>query len=617
MSLPDDIAGTRPFPGIGDYGFLSDCHSTALVSRWGSVDWCCMPSLDSPSCFGRLLDWNAGGHCSISPRSEGDAEPKVSRRYLAGTLILETRFRTPSGEAGLLDAFAMRRGGRREPHRQLLRIVEGLDGEVTVCWCVAPRFDYGRSLPWLRRHGRRLHSAIGGASGLVIDCDVPLQVVDGYVLAGQATVRAGDRYRMALTYRSPHELYPGSLEAMAREELDQRLEATVEWWQSWSRRLGRPAGDPLLRSAKVLKGLIYAPTGAMAAAATSSLPESPGGDRNWDYRYSWVRDSAFAMRALGELGCTPEWEAFEKFMERATAGGANQLQVMYGLRGEHNLFEGYRGAQPVRLGNDAYLQQQHDAYGELLEMAWEAHLMGRSPDDSYWRFLVEIADDAAERWKRPDHGIWEMRREPLHLVHSKVMCWVALDRALHLAQKTGREAPVERWSAARNAVREAIEKAGYDRHRGVFVQVLEGKELDAALLLLPRVGFVPWDDPRMVRTAEAIRRHLSRDGLIYRYRSGDGLEGEEGAFLPCTFWLAECLAHQGKVEEATEVFARAAGCANDLGLFAEQHHPESGEVLGNFPQGLTHLSHITAAFALAEEAPEALEEVAGVVPAPR
>jgi GH15 family glucan-1,4-alpha-glucosidase len=392
-------------------------------------------------------------------------------------------------------------------------------------------------------------------------------------------------------------------------ELDRRLEQTVAWWRGWSAHAGRLGRDQpaLLRSATVLKALTQATTGAIAAAATTSLPEAPGGPRNWDYRASWVRDSVFALRSLAELGYSAEADGFRRFVERSAAGSAQELQIMYGLGGERRLaelilddLEGYGGARPVRIGNAAARQHQHDVYGELLDLAWAWHQRGKTPDGDDWRFLVELVNTAAERWRTPDRGIWELRGRPRHLVHSKVMCWVALDRGLRLATDLGLPAPVERWTATRREIRAAVERHGYDPRRGVFTQAFGRPELDAALLLLPSTGFVAWDDPRMRRTVEAVRLELEVDGLLLRYRTPDGLEGTEGAFVACTFWLAECLARQGRTAEARGAFAKASAAANDLGLFAEEFDPAGGMLLGNFPQALTHLSHITAAVALAE-----------------
>jgi GH15 family glucan-1,4-alpha-glucosidase len=596
------MSGDR-YPPIGDYGFIADCHSSALVSRSGSIDWCCMPRMDDGSVFGRLLDWDRGGFCRIGPT----AEYEVERRYLEGTLVLETTFRSENGVVRLVDGFVMREGGRTDPARQLIRVVEGVEGSVELEARVAPRFEYGVALPWIRPYDGDQWCAFGGDDGLVISGDVHWQLDDRSDLVAVLTVSEGDRVRVSIAHVQPEDIDDGPEGVPDPEELDRRLEETVRWWRRWAERGSQDVGrgpEMVERSALVLKGLTIARTGAIAAAATTSLPEVSGGRQNWDYRYSWVRDSTWAVRALFELEHDREAEGFRRFMERTVAGGLDDLNTIYGLGGEHFLFEidldhleGYRGSRPVRIGNIAATQDQHDIYGELLELAWEWHQRGHKPDEHYWIFLRELADTAAEVWRRPDRGIWELRQGAEHYVHSKVMCWAAVDHALRLADEYGLEAPVERWEEAREEIREVVEQHGFDQDRGVFVRILFGDELDGSLLMLPRVGFVDYDDERMVRTAEAIRKDLDNDGLVMRFRSSRG----EGAFLPCSFWLAECLARQGKRDDAVEVFDRACQAANDLGLFSEEYDPKADEMLGNFPQALTHLSHISAALAIADE----------------
>ncbi|HEX5502351.1 MAG TPA: glycoside hydrolase family 15 protein [Thermomicrobiales bacterium] len=599
-----------PYPPIADYALLSDCHSAALVSRAGSIDWCCMPRMDWSSCFGRLLDWEHGGYCSIAPHDGGAT---TFRDYVDGTLVLETTVTGDGGEAHIYDCFTMREGGKHDPRRQLLRIVEGTRGRVSLRLELVPRFDYGEVAPWLQHRGVRLYSAIGGNDGLVIYSDADLQIVDRHDLTAEFTVRAGERVRLSLSFARPEELDANPPQPLAAEDLDRRLEETLAWWRRWSSqaRLEGPDGPAAVRSAITLRALTNAPTGALAAAPTTSLPETPGGERNWDYRYSWIRDSAFSVRSLADIGCAAEADAFRRFIERSAAGSAAGLQIMYGLGGERRLtetcldnLEGYRGAKPVRVGNAASKQLQLDAYGDLLDLTWRWHQRGYSPDDDYWRFLLDLVDTAAERWREPDHGIWEMRGEPRHFVYSKVMCWAAVDRGLRLAESCLRQAPVRRWTKVRDEIRAAVETEGYDKKRGIFVQSFGSKALDASLLLLPTVDFLSYDDERMVRTTDAIRAHLDRDGLLLRYRvdeTKDNLKGEEGVFLACAFWLAECLARQGRLEDARAVFDRAASTSNDLGLFAEEYAPDTGDLLGNFPQGLTHLSHIAAAVAMAQE----------------
>ena len=597
--MPDD----SPYPPIGEYGFISDSHSVALVSRSGSVDWCCMERIDSGSCFGRLLDWEKGGYCSISPRD--DAQP-AARQYVDGTLVLETTFRTGGGEARLYDCFTLPADKEEYPYRELLRVVEGVRGHVELDLKVVPRFDYGDVEPWIRQEGVRVYSAIGGNDGLLISSDADIDLAGDHDLEAPIGVHAGERVHLSMQFVLPERLDYDPPKVPDVKELDRRLQETIEWWREWSSNLKfeGPYRPGVLRSAVAIKGLMYNLTGAVAAAPTTSLPERWGGDLNWDYRYSWVRDSFFSVRSLAEIGFEEEADRFRQFIERSAAGNARKLQIMYGVGGERRLteetlgyLEGYRGAKPVRVGNAASLQLQLDAYGELLELSWRWHLRGNSPDDDYWRFILRLVEMAAERWREPDHGLWEIRGEPRHYVHSKVMCWTALDRGLRLAEEGMRKAPERRWNSTRKEIQEAIESEGYDEESGVFVQSFGGKELDAALLLLPRVGFVDYNDERMVRTTDAIREELDDGGLLKRFRRDDG---EEGAFLACSFWLAECLAHQGRIEEARSVFDCAISTGNDLGLFSEEYDTENAELLGNFPQGLTHLAHITAAIALAE-----------------
>jgi GH15 family glucan-1,4-alpha-glucosidase len=592
------------YPPIGDYAFLGDCHAGALVSSEGSVDWLCLPRLDAGSYFGRLLDRERGGWCAVTPT---DPAAAFSRRYLDGTLVLQTEMTTTGGRVRLTDCLTMRPGGARRPYRQLLRVIDGLDGVLDLRVEVVPRFDYGQVRPWLRRAGRAW-KALGGDDGLVIEGDVPLALSGLHDLVAEVRVQAGQRLRLSLRHLRPEVLDSSGSSSPASAELDRRLEQTVAWWRGWSARGSLVGPDPaaVLRSATVLKALTQATTGAIAAAATTSLPEAPGGSRNWDYRFSWVRDSVFALRSLAELGYTAEADGFRRFVQRSAAGSAEELQIMYGLGGERRLvelvlddLEGYGGARPVRIGNAAARQHQHDVYGELLDLAWAWHQRGKTPDAEDWRFLVELVNAAADRWTTPDHGIWELRGRPLHLVHSKVMCWVALDRGLRLATDLGFAAPVAGWTATREAIRAAVERHGYDARRGVFTQAFDRPGLDAALLLLPAVGFLAWDDQRMLRTVDAVRAELEVDGLLLRYRTPDGLDGAEGPFVACTFWLAECLARQARTAQAEVAFAKASAAANDLGLFAEEFQPATRELLGNYPQALTHLSHITAAVALA------------------
>lgn len=590
------------YPDIAEYAFIADGNSTALVSRAGSIDWCCIQRIDAGSCFGRLLDYEKGGYCSISPR--GDLQ-SVARRYLEGTLVLETTFEAQSGEARLIDFYLLQERSERNTYRHLIRIVEGVTGHVELDIKVEPRFDYGSIKPWIRQEGVDVYSAIGGNDGLLISCDAEISPTDDHGLEGVASVHAGERVRLSILSVPPEMLDNDRPSAPEDSELDRALEDTVGRWRGWSSdmRYDGPYGPGVLRSAIVVKALMNDLTGAVAAAPTTSLPEVPGGSMNWDYRYSWIRDSFFSVRSLTDVGFDAAADGFRRFIERSAAGSADKLQLMYGVGGERRLteetldhLEGYRGAKPVRIGNAAVEQLQLDMYGELLELAWRWHQRGNSPDDDYWRFLVDLVDAAAKRWCEPDKGIWELRGEPQHYVHSKVMCWVTLDRGIRIARESLRKAPERRWERVRKEIRESVESEGYDAERGVFTQYYGSEELDAALLLLPRVDFLDYRDERMVRTTNAVWSSLDDDGLLRRCRTGV----REGAFLACSFWLAECLAHQGRVEDAQNVFDRTLATGNDLDLFSEEYDTESGELLGNFPQGLTHLSHISAAVALAD-----------------
>jgi GH15 family glucan-1,4-alpha-glucosidase len=592
---------------------IGDCHSAALVSGQGSIDWCCMPRFDAGSLFGRLPDWENGGFCSIRPAvSEG--EISSSRRYLEGTLILETTFHAGGDEARMIDCFTTREGGARDPYRQILRVLEGVRGRMDFHIVICPRFDYGDVKPWIRRHGPHTHSAIGGNDALLITGDLELEILDHHDLEAVVRVRPGERLRLSLEYLPPEEMDRGPPPAAPAAELDARLDFTTAWWRKWSQGFDPPDAmdESVHRSLITLKAMTNAPTGAMVAAPSTSLPEVVGGERNWDYRYSWVRDSSFAARSLAEMGYEAEADGFRRFIERSAAGSADDLRIAYGVGGERRLgeqtldaLEGYRQSRPVRVGNQAARQTQLDAFGELVNLTWLWHLRGFSPDDDYWRFLGTLVEAACERWQEPDHGIWEIRGEPRHFVHSKAMCWVAVARGLDLARECARKAPERRWRKAAAEIRDAVESEGFDRSVGSFVQTFGSTELDAAVLLLPSVGFVDYRDPRMVSSVRRIRERLSDEGgFLRRYETDDGISGREGVFLPCTFWLVDCLARQNRQEEARSLYDQAVATANDVGLFAEEYDPRRGEMLGNFPQALTHLSHITAAVALAERSDE-------------
>jgi GH15 family glucan-1,4-alpha-glucosidase len=597
------------YPPIDDYALISDCHCCALISRQGAVDWSCMPRIDADSCFGRLLDWDKGGYCLLAPADDGSA---MQRRYLPGTMILETRFKVDGGEVKLYDFFVMDPAMSGEAIYEHVRMVEGVSGEVEMRAEVRPRFDYGDIIPAMRKHGQYSYSAIGSNKGLIIHCDAPLDVIDHHDVAGCFKVHEGERVRLLIRFKPPEEIGAAlKLRQPQAIDPDGGLQRTANWWQNWSRRIQWPyESDPqTLRSATILKSLTFERTGAIAAAATTSLPEWIGGERNWDYRFSWVRDSVFTVRALYVLGCIDEADRFLQFVQRSSAGSAQQLQIMYGVDGKRRLteielgwLEGYCGSRPVRIGNRAAKQHQFDIYGEIMEMAWEWHGGGREIDSHYWDFLADVVNTACGIWEQEDHGIWEFRGGPLHFVHSKAMCWSAINYGVMLAEQLPYDAPVERWKQTRTAIRAAIESRGYNHESGTFVQSFDHGYLDAALLLLPRIGFVAYDDPRMLRTVDAIRSKLDHNGLLLRYDSPDGLPGPEGIFLPCTFWLVSCLAYQHRLDSAWEYYRRAVACANDVGLFSEEYDMDGRRMLGNFPQALTHVSQITARLALAKAA---------------
>jgi GH15 family glucan-1,4-alpha-glucosidase len=599
----------HPYPPISDYALIGDCHSAALISRAGSIDWCCLPRFDSDSCFGRLLDWQQGGYFLISPLGK----VQVSREYLQHTMVLVTTYRAGRNLARVIDFFSMREGGRHRPRRELVRIIEGLRGSMRFQVEIKPRLDYGDVKPWIYPGGRNARFAVGSNTGLRIFGDVELALQNDHDLSGEVLIRAGRRSSIGVQFFQPEEANTVRQRLKPGVELYGHYRETIRWWKRWAERMVyvEQHGACIIRSALTLKALTFAPTGAIVAAPTTSLPEGIGGERNWDYRYCWIRDSIFTVWALTGVGLGAEADGVRHFIQRAAAGNADELQVLYGVDGQRRLTEielhqlqGWRESRPVRIGNGAAGQYQADMYGLVMEFAWRWSTQGNRPAPAYWKFLAQIVETAIARWRKPDRGIWEIRSRPLHFVHSKVMCWAAVNRGVALAEKYGFPAPLGRWREERDAIRAAIEKRGIDHRRGIFVRSFGSRDVDAALLLLPSVDFIDYRDDRMMRTAEVICRQLMRDGLLLRYRHEDGLRGSEGVFLACTFWLAECLARQGRKRQAIAVFRRGAACANDLGLFAEQYSPSGRQMLGNFPQGLTHLAHITAALALLDVLPQ-------------
>ena len=595
----------EPYLPIGEYAFLSDCHSTALVSRFGSVDWACFRRFDSPTAFCRLLDHDRGGHFAITA-----AGASVERRYLDGTLVLESTVHTPSGTARLVDAMVMRQGGARDPRHELVRILTGVTGTVGFDVCLRPRFDYGLTAPLVRQAHDDAYVAVGGAEAMVIHTDADLTVDgDDCAFVGRCDVVAGQTVRFLLTSRAAHEVTEVRSEL---QDAEARLVETIEWWQRWSAS-GEPPGASESRcstSVRVLKGLTCAPTGAVIAAATTSLPEEIGANRNWDYRYSWVRDSSLVLDALVGTGHAEIARGFRDFLVRSAAGNATDLQIMYGAYGERHLpeaeldLDGYRGSRPVRVGNAAARQVQLDVYGHLMDAVdtWHDGVSEFAP--AVRNFLRGAVDLAAERWSQPDQGIWEMRGEPQHFVHSKVMCWVALDRGIALAGLLDADADdLVRWRRVADEIRAEVMSRGVDASRGCFRQHYGTTDVDAALLKLPLVGFIAADHPVMVTTVSAIQHDLSagESGFLRRYGAhvDDGVtdaeRNDEGVFMLATCWLIEVLSLQGRDDEARALFDRVLGCANDLGLHSEEIDVHTGELLGNFPQAFTHLGVLIAA----------------------
>jgi GH15 family glucan-1,4-alpha-glucosidase len=596
---------------IADYALLSDRHSAALVSRGGSVDWLCFPRFDSPAVFASLLDERAG-HWSIRPVGDFTA----SRGYLEGSMVLHTRFHAAGGTLTVTDALAT--GGGDDPHalgaaapHLLIRSVTCTNGTVAVDIDLRPRPEYGLVTPLLARCDGGV-AGRGGPSTSRLSSPVEL-TVEGGVAAGTATLRAGQTIRFALHW-APLSGPPPRV--FSQVEIGTLLDATAAAWRSWSaahQNYQGPWRDLVHHSGRVLQALSYQPTGAIVAAATTSLPERVGGGRNWDYRYTWIRDAAFTMDALWVAACPDEARQFFSFMTAAAATPrpAGHLQIMYGVGGEHDLAEhelphlaDWRDSRPVRVGNAAAAQTQLDVYGELLATACRfADQLDRT-DPALARFLTTLADTATRVWQQPDHGIWEIRGKPRHFLHSKLTCWLALDRAVLLADRIGATDRVDDWRYTRDEIRAAILTRGWSEAAGAYTQSFGSDELDASALMLPIVGFLPADHPRMTATIDAIVRRLTDEsGLVYRYRTGsgvDGLAGGEGTFLLCTFWLAHAYALAGQTHQAREVLDRGVRRANDVGLLAEQVDPATGALLGNFPQAFSHCGLVNAAYAIAQ-----------------
>ncbi|HEX2028488.1 MAG TPA: glycoside hydrolase family 15 protein [Nitriliruptorales bacterium] len=592
---------------IADHGLLSNCHGAALVDRRGSIEWWCPSRFDGPSVFARLLDDDAG-HFRVGPVRSAEGH----RRYRDGTLLLETTFSTSSGTVVLTDALAMAVGvrghdlGAGSPH-VLLRRATCTEGTVELEVEYAPRLEYGLTFPLLRRVEQGV-SARGGAVALRLSTSAQLQV-DGPTARGRVELSAGGSVGFAVEHASSWEPVrpPWSQTSIAA-----RLDDTAAAWRSWEgqhQHYQGPYAHLVRHSGKILQALTYQPTGAMVAAATTSLPEVVGGDRNWDYRYAWVRDASFTLDALWVAACPDEAGTFLQYLTTAASSihQRDQLQIMFGVGGERDLAErtldhlrGWRGSRPVRVGNGAWKQRQIDVYGELIAAVHRLRGQIGDLDDPARRLLIALADRAAAAWTEPDQGIWEVRGEPRHYLYSKLMCWVALDRAVELADVLRAGPRLGRWRRTRDEIRAAILEHGWSHEAGAFTRSFGDTALDASNLVIPLVGFLPADDPRVLTTIDATERDLTdAAGRVYRYRADDGLEGQEGTFLLCTFWLAEALAHAGRVQRAREVFDLATSSANDLGLLSEQVDPTTGELLGNFPQAFSHIGLVNAAWAIA------------------
>jgi GH15 family glucan-1,4-alpha-glucosidase len=592
-----------PLP-IEDYALLGDLQTAALVGRDGSVDWLCCPRFDSAACFAALLGDEANGRWLLAPAA---ADATTTRRYVDDTLILETTWETGDGVVRVLD-FMPPRGEAPD----VVRIVEGVRGRVEMRTELVIRFDYGRIVPWVRRLDGDVRLAIAGPDALCLRTPVDVHGEDMMTVAN-FTVAEGRRVPFVLTW------YPSFRDLPNEVDAEQALLDTTEFWHEW---IGRCAyegdgHDAVHRSLIVLKALTYAPTGGIVAAPTTSLPEHIGGVRNWDYRFCWVRDATLTLIALLTAGYDEEADHWRTWLMRAAAGNPQDLQIMYGVAGEQRLTEleldwlaGYEGSGPVRTGNLASEQVQLDVYGELMDALYQARTLGLQASEHAWSLQRVLLRDLEKRWRSPDNGIWEIRGEPQHFVHSKVMAWVAFDRAVRTIEEYGLDADLERWRALRDEIHEEVCREGFDERLQSFTQYYGSGTLDASLLLIPLVGFLPCRDPRVRGTIEAVRRDLTWDGLVLRYRNEDdvdGLPSGEGVFLPCSFWLVDCLELIGDHDNAHALFDRLLGLCNDLGLISEEYDPATKRLLGNFPQAFTHLELVNSAFNLAKGHPSPME----------
>jgi GH15 family glucan-1,4-alpha-glucosidase len=582
---------------IEDYALIGDCRTAALVGRDGSIDWFCCPRFDSEACFAALLGSSDHGRWLIAPK----AKANVTRRYRPDTLVLETNFETTDGAVTLIDFMPMH--GR---HSSIVRLVKGIRGKVRMRAELILRFGYGAIMPWVTRLEDGTLRAIAGPDMVLVRTPVHLAGKDMTTI-GEFTVDQGETVPFVLNYLPSHRPLEEAFDP-ARALAD-----TETFWRDWSAKC-RPAGpwsDAVKRSMITLKALTYAPTGGMVAAPTSSLPECLGGSRNWDYRFCWLRDATLVLLGAMNAGYFEEAQAWREWLLRAVAGSPQQLQIMYGIAGERRLAEweapwlpGYEQSAPVRFGNAAHGQLQLDVFGEIMDVHHQARRAGLSTNESGWEAQLAFLDYLVKIWKLPDHGIWESRGEPQHFTHSKVMAWVAFDRSIKSAEMFGLEGPLDDWRKLREEIFEEVCSRSFDSERGSFVQAYESKHLDASLLLIPCVGFLPVSDPRVQGTIAAIEKRLLRDGFVMRYDTNemdDALPAGEGAFLACSFWLSDVYTLQGRTGDAEKIFRRLMSLRNDVGLLSEEYDPRAKRLVGNFPQAFSHMALINCAYNLTRE----------------
>jgi GH15 family glucan-1,4-alpha-glucosidase len=583
---------------IEDYAVIGNCETAALVGRDGSIDWLCLPRFDSSACFSALLGGPEHGRWLIAP-AQNDVQ--ITRRYLGGTLILETVFTTADGSVSLTD-FMYRRNGSSE----LVRIVRGIRGQVAMRTEVVVRFDYGAIVPWVSQQEDGRLQFIAGPDKLLLDTAVETHGEDLRTV-GDFTVREGEEVSFVLNWSPSFRAAPPPLSG---EELAEARKQVTSFWTGWAAAF-KPAdawGDAVLRSLLTLKALAHWETGGIVAAATTSLPEQLGGPRNWDYRFCWLRDATFTLYALIGAGMLDEAKAWHEWLLRAAAGAPDDLQILYGVAGERRLEEyelpwlpGYEGSAPVRVGNGAVKQLQLDVYGEVLDAFYVGRRAGLATSDATWSLECALIAHLEKIWREPDEGIWEVRGGPRHFTHSKVMAWVAFDRAVRSIEEFGLDGPLERWREVRSSIHREVCERGYDPKQNTFVQSFGDAKMDASLLLIPIVGFLPPDDPRVQGTVAAIERVLLRDGFVMRYDTGAGVDGlppGEGAFLACSFWLVDNYVLLGRYDEARALFERLLKLRNDVGLLAEEYDPHNRRQLGNFPQAFSHLALINSAHSL-------------------